>query len=124
MDMHFGRNFVPKRPSVFVNLYNNEWNTNFPEWQDGSWLSRVRLWLVRDPGLGGSQIVPSWEARLPLLRTAQGDNFRSEPKAWAFRVPLCWSLPSVKIRTGRACFCECGSNQAGAANAKSGFRGG
>ena len=63
----FSLDFVPRKPVVFVNLYNNEWNTNFPEWQDGSWSSRVRLWLTRGSGLGEQLIVPSWEARLPLL---------------------------------------------------------
>ena len=63
----FSLDFLPKRPSVFINLYNNEWNTNFPEWQDGSWISRVRLWSVRGQGLGEDLVVPSWESRLPLL---------------------------------------------------------
>ena len=53
--------YVPRKATVFVNLYNNEWNTNFPEWQDGSWVSRVRIWPTID------LMVSSWEARLPLL---------------------------------------------------------
>ena len=40
----YSQAFQPQKSTVFVNLYNNEWNTNFPEWQDGSWSSRVRLW--------------------------------------------------------------------------------
>ena len=40
----YSQAFQPQKPTVFVNLYNNEWNTNFPEWQDGTWSSRVRLW--------------------------------------------------------------------------------
>ena len=66
----YSLDYVPKKPTVFVNLYNNEWNTNFPEWQDGSWISRVRLCLARDGGVGEDLIVPSWEARLPLLAAA------------------------------------------------------
>ena len=31
----FSLDYMPKKPTAFVNLYNNEWNTNFPEWQDG-----------------------------------------------------------------------------------------
>ena len=57
----FSLDYVPTKSAVFVNLYNNEWNTNFPEWQDGSWTSRVRFWPAAD------LTVPSWEARLPLL---------------------------------------------------------
>ena len=57
----FALDYRPQKPTVFVNLYNNQWNTNFPEWQDGSWSSRVRLWPT--PEL----TRPAWEARLPLL---------------------------------------------------------
>jgi hypothetical protein len=67
----FSLDCVPKKPSVFVNLYNNEWNTNFPEWQEGSWVSRVRLWPnAKGASLAQSLTVPSWEARLPLLAAA------------------------------------------------------
>jgi alpha-mannosidase len=59
---------TPRKPAVFVNLYNNEWHTNFPEWQGGSWSSRVRLWPTADHArIGTSLVVPSWEARLPLV---------------------------------------------------------
>lgn len=59
--------YVPKKPTVFVNLYNNQWRTNFPEWQGGSWTSRVRLWPTRGSDMAKNLIVPSWEARLPLV---------------------------------------------------------
>jgi len=62
---------MPRQPSVFVNLYNNEWNTNFPEWQGGSWSSRVRLWPTAANSTNAEAlVVPSWEARLPLLAAA------------------------------------------------------
>jgi hypothetical protein len=57
----YSLDYIPERATIFVNLYNNEWNTNFPEWQDGSWASSVRFWPTTD------LIVPAWEARLPLL---------------------------------------------------------
>ena len=66
----YSQTFQPQKPSVFVNLYNNEWNTNFPEWQDGSWSSRVRLWPTQGEDLGKNLTVPAWEARLPLLAAA------------------------------------------------------
>jgi hypothetical protein len=52
---------IAPKPSVFVNLYNNEWHTNFPEWIEGSWNSRVRIWP------GADLAASSWEARTPLL---------------------------------------------------------
>jgi hypothetical protein len=60
--------FVPQKPTAFVNLYNNMWNTNFPLWQDGSWSSRVRIWPVaKDIRIPQDLAVRSWEARTPLL---------------------------------------------------------
>ena len=53
--------FVPRKPSVFVNIYNNKWNTNFPLWQEGSWSERVCFWPDKDI------VVRSWEKRVPLL---------------------------------------------------------
>ncbi|MGH7968699.1 MAG: glycosyl hydrolase-related protein, partial [Limisphaerales bacterium] len=63
----FSLNDHPRRARVFINLYNNQWDTNFPLWQEGSWNSRVRLWVVRSGSLAQNLITPSWEARLPLL---------------------------------------------------------
>ncbi len=57
----FSMDFEPRKPIVFVNVYNNMWNTNYPLWVDGSWSERVRLWPTMD------LVVPSWEARVPLL---------------------------------------------------------
>lgn len=76
----FSLDYTPKTPSVFVNLYNNEWITNFPEWQEGSWCSRVRLWLTRGGTLANDLIVPSWEARLPLLAARAGGTVGKMPK--------------------------------------------
>ncbi|ARS38396.1 hypothetical protein CA265_01300 [Sphingobacteriaceae bacterium GW460-11-11-14-LB5] len=64
----FSLTHVPKIPSIFVNIYNNMWNTNFPLWQEGSWTERVRIWAIDQH----TPTVPnltrnSWEARLPLL---------------------------------------------------------
>ena len=64
----FSLDYTPKKPTVFVNLYNNKWNTNFPEWQDGSWFSCVRLWPTgKNLDIAQALIAPSWDARLPLL---------------------------------------------------------
>ena len=64
----FSLDYVPHIPSVFVNLYNNMWNTNYPLWQDGSWTESVRIWPINK----GSQTIANlnqygWETRLPLL---------------------------------------------------------
>jgi hypothetical protein len=90
----FALDYTPKKPSVYVNLYNNEWNTNFPEWQDGSWTSRVRFWLTSAGGLAKDLIVPSWEARLPLLAAVANAPGGSLPKE---REGLSLSQPGVLV---------------------------
>jgi hypothetical protein len=78
----FSYDFVPKRARVFVNLYNNQWDTNFPLWQEGSWSSRVRLWVVRqNSDLEQNLITPSWEARAPLLAAYAEDSGRLPAQA-------------------------------------------
>jgi hypothetical protein len=63
----FSLHYTPRRARVFVNLYNNQWNTNFRLWQEGSWNSRVRIWMVRGDNAEKNLITPAWEARTPLL---------------------------------------------------------
>lgn len=60
--------FTPKRPVVYLNLYNNQWNTNFRYWYPGTWSSRVRLWtFAADSARDAAMATPALEARNPLL---------------------------------------------------------
>ncbi|MCU7552544.1 hypothetical protein OCK74_25725 [Chitinophagaceae bacterium LB-8] len=64
----YSMDYVPTTPSVFVNLYNNMWNTNFPLWQDGSWTEKVRIWPVDQHTQTVANLAQyGWETRLPLL---------------------------------------------------------
>lgn len=58
---------INPKSSVFIHLYNNMWHTNFPEWIEGSWSSRVRIWN------GTELTTPATEALTPLL-IAQADG--------------------------------------------------
>jgi hypothetical protein len=60
----FSLDFVPKKPVVFLNLYNNQWNTNYRYWYSGTWSSRVRIWF------GDQLTVPALETMVPLLASA------------------------------------------------------
>ena len=73
----FSMHDFPRRARIFINLYNNQWDTNFPLWQDGSWCSRVRLWVVRGGDAEKNIITPSWEARQPLV-AAYADGARGK----------------------------------------------
>jgi hypothetical protein len=58
----------PRKPVLFANLFNNQWNTNYPLWIDGSWSATLRIWPVTD---GASEeetlFTPAWEFRQGLL---------------------------------------------------------
>ena len=60
----FSLDFIPKKPVVFLNLYNNQWNTNYRYWYSGTWSSRVRLWF------GEQLAVSALETMLPLVASS------------------------------------------------------
>jgi len=65
----YAHDFVPREPIVYVNLFNNQWNTNFRLWNSGTWTSRVRIWPIERYQPEASLITPSLETRYPLLAT-------------------------------------------------------
>lgn len=84
----FSLDFVPKKPIVFLNLYNNQWNTNYRYWYSGTWSSRVRIWL--EQGLA----VPALEGRVPLLGAAATGSGGRLPAA---RAGVSVSRPGVLV---------------------------
>lgn len=64
--------FALRKPVAFLNLFNNQWNTNFRLWNSGTWTSRVRIWPVDHYQTEASLITPSLEARYPLLAGVSG----------------------------------------------------
>jgi hypothetical protein len=64
----YSRDFVAHKPDVFVMLFNNVYSTNFAQWIEGSWSSRVRLWACDEGRSSEESLVGgSWEARLGCL---------------------------------------------------------
>ncbi len=63
----FSADYVPKKADVFVNLFNNQWNTNFRLWNEGSWKQTVRLWTFEKYDPESSLIRPALEARFPMV---------------------------------------------------------
>ena len=62
----YAKDFEPDEPVAYVNLFNNQWTTNFRLWNKGSWTARVRLWSFDKYDAATSLITPSLEARFPL----------------------------------------------------------
>ena len=69
----YTHDFVPHKPTVYVNLFNNQWNTNFRLWNAGTWTSRVRIWSMDRYQSESSLITPALEARYPL-QAARADG--------------------------------------------------
>jgi hypothetical protein len=63
----YSRDFVPRRARVYVNLFNNQWTTNFRLWNSGTWTARVRLWAFTGYNNASNLLTPSMETRVPLL---------------------------------------------------------
>jgi len=71
----FSLDFVPRKPVVFLNLYNNQWNTNYRYWYPGTWSSRVRLWAFdKTASIGEALVTPALESRHPLLAARADGN--------------------------------------------------
>ena len=62
----FSKDFVPRKPVAYVNLFNNQWNTNFRLWNSGTWTWRVRIWSFDRFDPERDLIRPSLEARYAL----------------------------------------------------------
>jgi hypothetical protein len=63
----YSPDFTPGKPIAFVNLFNNQWTTNFRFWNEGTITSRIRLWAFDPFEAASSLVTPSLEARYPFL---------------------------------------------------------
>ncbi len=63
----YSPDFVPEKSNLYVNLYNNQWSTNFRLWNGGAWSTRVRIWGIEKYDDEASLITPSLEARNPVI---------------------------------------------------------
>lgn len=77
----YSGNFIPQRPNIFINLYNNQWSTNFTEWIEGSWSAKIYLWSFRSFENESSLISPSEEFRSPLKGCLVSSNTGNLPVA-------------------------------------------
>lgn len=90
----YSKYYSKKAPNVFVNLFNNQWSTNFRLWNQGTWTSRIRLWAVEGANVEKSLITPSEEAREPLMAAVAENGGGKKP---ASQTGLQLSRSGVKI---------------------------
>jgi len=57
----FSKDFVPKKPDVWFNLFNNQWTTNFRLWNEGDVHSSFVLWTFDKYDHESSLITPCLE---------------------------------------------------------------
>ena len=62
----YSSEFIPQRPNIFFNLFNNQWSTNFTEWIEGSWNTTFFVWPVHSYSNESSIITPSEELKMPF----------------------------------------------------------
>ncbi len=62
----YSGSFIPQKTNLFINLYNNQWSTNFTGWIEGSWSAKIYLWGIRSYTNESSLVSPSEEFRSPL----------------------------------------------------------
>ena len=80
----FSYDYVPTKPELFVNLYNNMWDTNYPLWIDGSWSAHLRLWpIAAGTTEEAALFTPAWELRQPLLAASATGSAGQLPAAQA-----------------------------------------
>ena len=85
----------PASAEVFINLFNNQWSTNYPLFVGGTWSSRVRLWSVEAAASATEALLrPTWEARCPALAAASSATGGTLP---AERAGLTLSRPGVLV---------------------------
>jgi len=55
------------KPTIYVHLFNNKWNTNFRSFWSGEFSARVRLWPITKFDAERDLVTPSEETLAPML---------------------------------------------------------
>jgi alpha-mannosidase len=65
---NYSIDYIPTKSELFANLYNNQWNTNYPLWVDGSWTASLRVWPIdENTSEEAALFTPSNEYRQELV---------------------------------------------------------
>jgi len=75
-------NFIPAKPNVYFNLFNNQWSTNFTEWIEGSWSARFYVWGFSKFDPAASLTAMSENVSTPLQAAIAGGSGGNLPRVW------------------------------------------
>jgi alpha-mannosidase len=84
----YSADFIPGKATIFINLFNNQWTTNFRLWNEGTWTSRVRIWSFHQYDPVESLVRPALEARYPVqavCATGKGGSIPTTGQGIALR---------------------------------------
>ena len=98
----YSLDFVPKKPVAFVNLFNNQWSTNFRLWNRGTWTSRVRLWGIGNTPLSRPSSLRRWKRAIRCSRhspRAPLGPCRPAGGGWNSRAKAFWPRPTARTLT-------------------------
>lgn len=73
----YDKTYVPEKPSIYFNLFNNQWTTNYRFWNEGKWTWRFRIWSFDQYDAATALIKPSLEMRYPV-QTASANTSRGK----------------------------------------------
>lgn len=75
--------------NVYINVFNTQWGTNFTEWIEGSFSSKMYIWSYDRYDSEQTFITPSEETRVPLKGVfydgEQGDHSVTQKGLWVSR---------------------------------------
>ncbi|GGI46665.1 hypothetical protein GCM10008018_18230 [Paenibacillus marchantiophytorum] len=75
----YSKSYQPERPSLYFNLFNNQWGTNFPQWMAGSYTYNFRIVLHQGDWQQGEiwKQLEQWSHPVKTVRGFQGSAARS-----------------------------------------------
>lgn len=96
----FNTTYVPTKPYIYFNLFNNQWSTNYRLWNKGKWVYRFRIWPIGKYDNERSLVTPSLEALYPLqsgIKTTVHDNTSARKPSLNNQIGLSVSRKAVLV---------------------------
>ncbi|MGZ3916673.1 MAG: hypothetical protein ACXVBN_08350, partial [Flavisolibacter sp.] len=96
----FDTTYIPTKPYIYFNLFNNQWSTNYRLWNKGKWVYRFRIWPIGKYDNERSLVTPSLEALYPLqsgIKTTVHENTSARKPSLDNQIGLSVSRKAVLV---------------------------